>query len=156
MNLPTYIIMCSSPVMNLLAHDNIKHLLDQDEYNKSCKMYHNAPDHCTIAWRCLSIARQNDNADRLVVPHHYRTPQLTGLPCFLLLPDDPLCTTQRYTSSGILLVLGTLIQFLAITHSIVKHPEIKIHIHILQITTSQHICIFQLYTHILNQCQHSI
>jgi len=49
MNLPAHIITCSSPVMNLPAHDNIKHIPYQDQHNKSCKTYHNAPCHYTIA-----------------------------------------------------------------------------------------------------------
>jgi len=35
--------------MNLPAHDNIKHIPDQDQHNKPCKTYHNAPCHYTIA-----------------------------------------------------------------------------------------------------------
>ena len=142
MNLPTHIIMCSSPVMNLPAHDNIKHLPDQDQHNKPCKTYHNTPGHCTIIWRSISTARQNGSADRLAVPHHRWAQQLTRLSYFLLSPNDLLYTARHYTSSMILLVLGTVIQFLAFTHSVIKHPEIKIDIHILQITTSQQ-CIFQ-------------
>jgi len=49
MNLPAHIITCSSLVMNLPVHDNIKHIPDQDQYNKSSKTYHNAPCHYTIA-----------------------------------------------------------------------------------------------------------
>jgi len=88
-------------------------------------------------------AKQNGSADRLMVPHHRRAPQHPRLPCFLLSPSSPLCIARCYTSNMTLLVLGTLIQILALYHSILKHPGIKIHIHILQITTSQHICIFQ-------------
>jgi len=144
MNLLTHIITCSSPVMNLPAHDKIKHIPNQDQHNKPCKTcITNAPCHCIIAWRSLSVARQNGSVDRMAVPHHRWAPQHTRLPCFLLLHGDPLCTGRRYTSNVTLLVLGTLIQFLAFNHSILKHPEINIHIHILQIPISQHICVFK-------------
>ena len=103
----------------------------------------NAPCHYTIAWHSLSVARQNDSAGRLAVPHHRWPPQYIRYPCFLLSPSGPLYIPRRYTNNVTLLVLGTLIQFLAFNHSILKHPEINIHIHILQITTSQHICIIQ-------------
>jgi len=34
MNLPTYIITCSPPVMNLPTHDTVKHLLVQAPHHK--------------------------------------------------------------------------------------------------------------------------
>ena len=39
-NLPAHIIMCPSPVMNLPAYDNIKHIPNQYQHNKPFKMYH--------------------------------------------------------------------------------------------------------------------
>ena len=137
MNLPAHIITCSSPVMNLPVHDNIKHIPDQDQYNKSCKTYHSAPCHYTIAQRSLSVARQNSSTNRLVVPHHRRAPQLTRHPCFLLSPGGSLYNAMHYTSSVTLLVLGTLIHFIEFNHSILKHPEIDKHIHIFYLRHNQ-------------------
>ena len=134
-------------VMNLPAHDNIKHIPDQDQHNKSCKTYHNASCHYTIAQRNLSTARRNSSTDRLTVTHHRRAPKLTRHSCFLLLPSGSVYTARRYTSNVTLLVLGTLIHFLEFNHSIIKHPEINIHIHIFQITTSQHMHLSSISTH---------
>ena len=95
--------------------------------------YHNAPCHYSIAYRSLSAARRNGSTNRLAVPHHRRALQLTRHPCFLLSPGGPFCTAMRHTSNVILLNLVTLIHFLAFTHSILKHPEINIHIHMFQL-----------------------
>ena len=92
----------------------------------NAKRITNTPCHCTTTWHSLSAARRNGSADRLVVPHHYRAPQHTRLPYFLLSPSGPLCTARRYTSNVTRLVLGTLIQFLAFNHSILKHAKINI------------------------------
>ena len=140
MNLSAHIITCSSLIMNLPAHDNMKHIPNQDQHHKPCKTYHNAPCHYTSP----STARRNGSTDRLAVPHHRRAPQLTRNPCFLLSPGGPLYTARRYTNNVTLLVLGTLIHFLPFTHSILKHPKINKHIHIFQITTSQHTLYFPL------------
>ena len=54
MKLPTHIITCSPPVVNLPAHDTIKHLLVQAQHHKHAK--HKPKKHttlCVIAWRCL-------------------------------------------------------------------------------------------------------
>jgi len=121
---------------------HFKHIPNQDQHNKSCKIYHNAPCHYTFAYRSLSAARRNGSTDRMAVPHHRRASQLTRHPCFLLSLVGSLYTARRYTNVT-LLVLGTLIHFLEFNHSILKHPVINIHIRIFHITTSQHICIFQ-------------
>jgi len=49
MNLLAHIPTCSSPIINLPPHDNIKDIPNKDQHNKPCKTYHNAPCHYTIA-----------------------------------------------------------------------------------------------------------
>jgi len=144
MNLPTHI-------NHAFHHQSrtyplvIRSSISQTRTNRQshAKNITNAPYHCTMAWRSLSVVRQNGSVDRLTIPYHHRVPQHIRLPCFLLSCGGPLYIARCYTSNVTLLVLGTLIQLLASKHSILKYPEIKIHIHILQITTSQHICIVQ-------------
>jgi len=63
MNLLTYIITCSPPTMNLLAHDTVKHFLVQAQHHKHAKR--NPKEHtalCTITWRCISVAKRQASA----------------------------------------------------------------------------------------------
>jgi len=62
---PLILITCSSPIMNLPAHDTIKHLLIQVHIKTQLRK-----THCpyTIVWRCLSAAKRNPSANRLAIP----------------------------------------------------------------------------------------
>jgi len=100
--------------MNFLAHINhvfyhqsrtyppvIRSSISQTRTNTKSHAKHitNAPCHCTITWRSLSVARKNGSVDRLAVSQHHRAPRHTWLPYFLLSFGGSLCTAKRYTSN---------------------------------------------------------
>ena len=90
------------------------------------------------------------HAYSLAIPTRYLASHAVVPPQSFLSLGNPLHTIRCYTSTATLQVLGTLSQFLTTKHPILIHLETKICICIflmLQIASSQLICIIQVSTH---------